>query len=447
MCLYCNNNLNDKNSIKIINFFKKQKIISDNDNIKLVYGKPLLWGINGFAVLVTDSKMIVFNNFPKVVLHNYSLSSIKNVFIENNQLNINFLDRENVDKITCGFIKSETVNKFTTSLNDYLKNNSQLKLIKKAEEKDIKINYSYNIHNDFVVVDLETTGLNPETDKIIELSAIKYKNREIESKFSTLINPKIHISPKITEITDINDDMVKNSPYIENILPSFAEFVGDLPLVAHNARFDIQFLNCILKKRGGFIDNEIIDTLSISRLIYKGLIDNFKLETIKNYLKLEKYKSHRAESDCIVAGAIYIDYLKSKDKNTFINDLDKQIYLNVKKILESNGRDITYFKRIKKSNLISLDCFYPFFKYKVTGKLKYILTDIDKNYLEENNIKYTDSSASEKENNRIIIEDPGIVFKIEHYILKKYDEAYNALIEYRESINCAEKNINEYLYK
>ena len=59
MCLYCNNNLNDKNSIKIINFFKKQKIISDNDNIKLVYGKPLLWGINGFAVLVTDSKMIV----------------------------------------------------------------------------------------------------------------------------------------------------------------------------------------------------------------------------------------------------------------------------------------------------------------------------------------------------------------------------------------------------
>ena len=283
MCLYCNNNLNDKNSIKIINFFKKQKIISDNDNIKLVYGKPLLWGINGFAVLVTDSKMIVFNNFPKVVLHNYSLSSIKNVFIENNQLNINFLDRENVDKITCGFIKSETVNKCTTSLNDYLKNNSQLKLIKKAEEKDIKINYSYNIHNDFVVVDLETTGLNPETDKIIELSAIKYKNREIESKFSTLINPKIHISPKITEITDINDDMVKNSPYIENILPSFAEFVGDLPLVAHNARFDIQFLNCILKKRGGFIDNEIIDTLSISRLIYKGLIDNFKLETIKKY--------------------------------------------------------------------------------------------------------------------------------------------------------------------
>ena len=95
MCLYCNNNLYDKNSIKIINFFKKQKIISDNDNIKLVYGKPLLWGINGFAVLVTDSKMIVFNNFPKVVLHNYSLSSIKNVFIENNQLNINFLDREN----------------------------------------------------------------------------------------------------------------------------------------------------------------------------------------------------------------------------------------------------------------------------------------------------------------------------------------------------------------
>lgn len=177
---------------------------------------------------------------------------------------------------------------------------------KKMAVKKEKIVYSEKKHSEFIAVDTETTGLNSLNDKIIEISALRYKDGVIIDKFSTLIDPEISIPPYITEINNIDDSMVFNKPKINEVLPKFMDFIGDLPLVAHNARFDIRFLNINLVSLNMKIKNEIIDTLNISQAIYPDLV-NHKLVTIKEYFNLD-LQSHRALDDCIVCAKIYLDY-------------------------------------------------------------------------------------------------------------------------------------------
>lgn len=98
----------------------------------------------------------------------------------------------------------------------------------------------------YVVFDLETTGFSPIKDKIIEIGAVKVEHGEITDKFSTFVNPKVPIPFQITQLTSITDQMVIGAPDIETVLPQFMEFIGDAALVAHNASFDVSFIeqNC-----------------------------------------------------------------------------------------------------------------------------------------------------------------------------------------------------------
>lgn len=184
-----------------------------------------------------------------------------------------------------------------------------------SKQYDInKINtpkYTDKIYDEFVVLDFETTGLFPDTDKIIEVSILKYKNNIKVDEFHTLINPKIKIPAKITKINGITNDMVKDKPTIEEILPKLLDFIGYLPIVAHNASFDAKFLKCAVLFLYGedIINNEFIDTVKIARQIYPNL-PNHKLVTIKEYLGFD-LESHRAYEDTLVTAQIYLDYTKS----------------------------------------------------------------------------------------------------------------------------------------
>lgn len=171
-----------------------------------------------------------------------------------------------------------------------------------------KINNSHEVFDEFISIDTETTGLDSKNDKIVEISAVRYKNGSIIDKFETLINPQMHIPFYITDINNIDDEMVKGKPLIGDVMDSFLEFIGDFPLVAHNASFDINFINANLVTMDKIINNKVIDTLKISRKIYPDLI-NHKLVTIKQYLKLQ-LESHRSTADCMVAAEIYLDYCK-----------------------------------------------------------------------------------------------------------------------------------------
>lgn len=166
--------------------------------------------------------------------------------------------------------------------------------------------------NDYIVFDLETTGLNSNEDKIIEIGALKYKNNELIDTFNVLINPKIHISSRITKITGIDDNTVKDCETIESVLPNFIKWIEDYTLVAHNASFDLNFIKAKINEQNlKQIENKNIDTLYLARK-YINDTENHKLKTLKEYFNL-KYNSHRATDDCYVTNHIY-QYCKEKDE-------------------------------------------------------------------------------------------------------------------------------------
>ena len=96
--------------------------------------------------------------------------------------------------------------------------------------------------NDYVVIDLETTGLSPKYEKIIEIGAVRIRNGEVSDTFSTFVNPGKSLPPRITELTGINEAELVNAPYIEEILDEFLDFIGDDVLMGHNLLFDYSFI-------------------------------------------------------------------------------------------------------------------------------------------------------------------------------------------------------------
>lgn len=167
--------------------------------------------------------------------------------------------------------------------------------------------------DDYVVFDLETSGLNPHKDKIIEIGAVKYINNEKVEEFNYLIDPKINISEIITKVTGLTDEDLKGQKSIEEVLPMFLNFIGDLPIIGHNVRFDYDFIESNINRLNlKHLKNKIIDTLFLSRItIYDS--ENHRLETLKKYLNLD-YNSHRAVDDCYTCNALY-QYCKNKHEN------------------------------------------------------------------------------------------------------------------------------------
>lgn len=149
----------------------------------------------------------------------------------------------------------------------------------------------------YVVIDIETTGLDPRFDEIIELAAIKYSNGVEVERFQTLVNAEI--DDFITELTGITSEMLKDAPEIDEALPQFLSFVGSSLIVGHNVNFDINFIYDNAEYLGlPPFSNDFIDTMRISRRLYKDM-KNHKLSTLISYLGVGDVIEHRALSDCI----------------------------------------------------------------------------------------------------------------------------------------------------
>ncbi|MFW5998166.1 MAG: PolC-type DNA polymerase III [Bacillota bacterium] len=196
-------------------------------------------------------------------------------------------------------------------------------IVLRPENKKIKDNI-------FVIFDLETTGLNAQTEEIIEIGAVKLQDGKIIDNFSSFIKPNKDIPKKITEITGITEDMVKGSPGKEEVLTDFKDFIQDCVLVAHNADFDYSFLRNNFKKCD-LLDKDysLLDTLGLSRALLPDL-KNHKLNTLTEHFKINLEDHHRALNDAEATGKLFlelIDECKKKDINNLkdINQLARDI--------------------------------------------------------------------------------------------------------------------------
>lgn len=167
----------------------------------------------------------------------------------------------------------------------------------------------------YVSLDLETTGLNPKTDKIIEIGALKVLNGEPQETFSAFVNPACKLSEKVIELTGIQDKDLVSEPPIEVLLPEILNFIGDLPLLGHRILFDYSFLKKAFVNQGMLFEKTGIDTLCIARKLLPDL-ESKNLGFLCNHFLIE-HQAHRALGDALATSALYVklqEIIRGKDE-------------------------------------------------------------------------------------------------------------------------------------
>ena len=182
----------------------------------------------------------------------------------------------------------------------------------------------------FVVFDFETTGFNAGgTDSIIEIGAVKIKNGEILERYDELINPGRKLPPKITELTNITDEMLEGKDNEENAVKKFIEWFGDCPMVAHNAKFDVSFLEMAYKKYDlGKFQNPVIDTLELSRTLDNNYARHSLSALVKRYdVPWDETAHHRGDYDAEGTALVFHKMLKKLSNRNIdkMSDLDKLV--------------------------------------------------------------------------------------------------------------------------
>lgn len=159
--------------------------------------------------------------------------------------------------------------------------------------------------DNFVIVDLETTGLSPLNSEIIEIGAIKVVNNKVVDAMDVFVRPSRPLSPFTTRLTGITNEMVDEGLSIKQALKVFEEFSDGMRLMAHNAKFDMGFLDTYMRKNlGKGAPTNTLDTLAMSRAILKG-VPNYKLGTLANHFNIDYSGAHRSLRDCEITLEVY----------------------------------------------------------------------------------------------------------------------------------------------
>ncbi len=222
------------------------------------------------------------------------------------------------------------------------------------DKKGIVSSYNPDLHYDeFVVFDIETTGLSAINDAITEIGAIKIKDGQVIDTFSQLVNPERKIPEFITNLTGITNEMVKDKPTIDKVMLDFNDFIKGSVLVAHNATFDVGFIRQNFKLVNLGLYNPVLDTLELARAVFPDL-KNHKLDTLAKYLDVNLDNHHRAVDDAKATKDILLsilDMLESRGVNNF-DDINR---LNSNKDIK---KDEVFHVIILAKNLIGLKNLY-----------------------------------------------------------------------------------------
>jgi DNA polymerase III epsilon subunit len=178
-----------------------------------------------------------------------------------------------------------------------MKEGASLKLGLKIKYKKQKMNWRNNGHLTFF--DLETTGMSPTKNRIIEIGAVRIENDGTETYFNSLVNPGVHVPDDVVSVHGISDQMLIGAPPFSEVGKAFLRFASDSVLIAHNALFDLAFLQESLKRDSlGIWDGKTIDSLKLSKKVVPGLA-SYSLAYLEKYFGLDEEKNikHRALSD------------------------------------------------------------------------------------------------------------------------------------------------------
>lgn len=309
----------------------------------------------------------------------------------------------------------------------------------------------------YIAFDIETTGLNPTEDRIVELGAVIFENEIPVKKFSTLVNPNKLISDKAMEVNNISNQMIEKAPKEYEVYPKLIEFLedalsGETIICAHNAQFDISFLSNTLERLGYSGNIRYIDTLSISRKLISGL-ENYRQNTIAEYLNIINEDEHRAVTDAETCGKILHSLLnceikESKNKKEIdiipLDNYEKIIFAYVTKLINENNLDSNYFgARKNASGYVSICYLYDFIKYKITKNGLYAI--ISKSFLPKLNLQIKECTVSEggKEFVRVYLNSINEMEQLNEYILNEYKKSYKATYDYIDGSSRREEKVIE----
>lgn len=257
---------------------------------------------------------------------------------------------------------------------------------------DIDAQNQNDIRNCFIAFDVETTGLSPSSDRIIEIGAVIFLNGVVYKTFSSLINPGISISRSASAVNHITNEMLATAPSENEIYPKLIDFLGDAlcgktVMCAHNAKFDFDFLCSTLSRLGFNADIKYVDTLSLSRKYLYGL-ENHKQSTIENFFRLVNSSSHRAASDAENCGHILLRLLdaasecieaeKEQIEQTKPAPQELEVCAFIQNIITKRGGDTKLLRFRKCDNgYVDVCCLYNFLEFKFSKKGNYILVKSD----------------------------------------------------------------------
>lgn len=245
-----------------------------------------------------------------------------------------------------------------------------------------------SIRNCYIAFDVETTGLSPISDRIVEIGAVVFQNGTVQRVFSSLVNPGISISQSASAANHITNSMLNSAPSEKEVYSQLVDFLGDalcggIVMCAHNAKFDFDFLCNTLSRLGFNANIEYIDTLSLSRKYLHGL-ENYKQSTVENYFGLTNPSSHRAASDAENCGHILYRLLDVASESLEIekrqleqskpNLQELEVCAFIQNVISQKGGDTTLLRfRKNSSGYVDVCCLYTFLKVKFAKKGAYIL--------------------------------------------------------------------------
>lgn len=203
----------------------------------------------------------------------------------------------------------------------------------------------------YICIDLETTGLNPKTDKIIEVGAVKIINGQQTDSFRTFVNPGRRLEQRITELTGIRDEDIEKAPYIEDILPKLLEFIGELPLLGHSILFDFSFLKRAAAYHKLTFEKEAVDTLKIARK-YLAELEHRSLDYLCQYYQIP-HRAHRALEDAEATDILYrklSELFDSGEEDLF--KPQKLVYKVKKDTLPTKSQKIKLYRLLEQHKII-----------------------------------------------------------------------------------------------